>query len=51
MVVSDFNGDGKLDVAVTNRGSSTVGILLGNGAGGSLAPRCSVRAVPMRLTW
>jgi len=32
-VAGDFNGDGKLDLAVTNYGSATVSILLGNGDG------------------
>jgi hypothetical protein len=31
--VGDFNGDGKLDFAVTNNGSFAVSILLGNGDG------------------
>ena len=29
----DFNGDGKLDLVVTNQYSSTVSVLLGNGDG------------------
>ena len=33
VVAGDFNGDGKLDLAVVNSGSSFVGILLGNGDG------------------
>ena len=33
MAVGDFNGDGKLDLAVVNYGSSNVSILLGNGDG------------------
>ena len=33
VAVGDFNGDGKLDVAVANSGSSNVSILLGNGDG------------------
>jgi hypothetical protein len=33
VVVDDFNGDGKPDLAVANRGSNTVSILLGNGDG------------------
>jgi hypothetical protein len=32
-VVSDFNGDGKLDIAVSNDFNSTVSVLLGNGDG------------------
>ena len=33
VVTGDFNGDGKLDLAVTDSGSNTVFILLGNGDG------------------
>jgi len=33
MVVADLNGDGKLDVAVTNYESNSVSVLLGNGDG------------------
>ena len=33
VAVGDFNGDGKLDIAVANTGSSNVSILLGNGDG------------------
>jgi hypothetical protein len=33
VIVGDFNGDGKLDLAVMNRKSNTVSILLGNGNG------------------
>src|SRR4029077_4752748 len=33
VAVGDFNGDGKLDLAVTNKGDKTVSILLGNGDG------------------
>jgi membrane-bound lytic murein transglycosylase B len=32
-VTGDFNGDGKLDLAVTDSGNNTVFILLGNGDG------------------
>jgi hypothetical protein len=32
--VGDFNGDGKLDLAMTNQLSETVEILFGDGAGG-----------------
>ena len=34
MAVGDFNGDGRLDIAVANEGSNTVSIFLGNGLGG-----------------
>ncbi|HEV2426019.1 MAG TPA: FG-GAP-like repeat-containing protein, partial [Terriglobia bacterium] len=33
IAVGDFNGDGKLDLAVTNYNDNTVSILLGDGAG------------------
>jgi hypothetical protein len=33
VAVGDFNGDGKLDLAVANGGSNTVSILLGTGTG------------------
>jgi len=33
IVVADFNGDGKLDLAVANNGNNNVSILLGNGDG------------------
>jgi len=33
VVVGDFNGDGKLDVAAANYGSNNVSVLLGNGNG------------------
>ncbi len=36
--VGDFNGDGKLDVAVVNSGDNTVSVLLGNGDGTFQAP-------------
>src|SRR2546425_96128 len=33
VAVGDFNGDGKLDLAVANYDSTTVSVLLGNGDG------------------
>ena len=33
MALADFNGDGKIDIAVENQNSGTVSILLGNGDG------------------
>src|SRR5207245_1738207 len=38
IVVGDFNGDGKPDLAVANFGSNTVSVLLGNGDGTFQAP-------------
>lgn len=34
VAVGDFNGDGFSDIAVLNKGDSTISILLGNGTGG-----------------
>ena len=34
LAVADVNGDGRLDVLIANNGSSTLAVLLGNGAGG-----------------
>jgi uncharacterized repeat protein (TIGR02059 family) len=33
ITANDFNGDGKIDAAVANEGSSTISILLGDGSG------------------
>ena len=37
VAVGDFNGDGKLDLAIANKGDGTVTVLLGNGKGGFTA--------------
>src|ERR1035437_368774 len=34
VTTADFNGDGKIDLAVANSGSNTVSVLLGDGSGG-----------------
>jgi hypothetical protein len=39
VAVGDFNGDGRLDYAVTNYASNTVSVLLGNGDGSIQAAR------------
>src|SRR5947207_1318873 len=39
VVVADFNGDGKLDMASANGNSSDVSVLLGNGDGTFQTPR------------
>src|SRR5438477_4531039 len=33
VAIADFNNDGKMDLAVVNRGSANVSVLLGDGAG------------------
>ena len=43
VAVGDFNGDGKLDIAVANNGSDNVSILLGNGDG-TLQPAVNLDA-------
>lgn len=39
IVVADFNGDGKADIAVVNQSDNTVSMLLGNGDGTFQAPK------------
>src|SRR5438093_5879916 len=39
VAVADFNGDGRLDLAVVNRSNNTVSVLLGNGDGTFQAAR------------
>ena len=39
ILTEDFNGDGKLDIAVVNQSDNTVSILLGNGDGTFQAPK------------
>jgi len=38
VVVADFNGDGKADLAIANAGSNNVAVLLGNGDGSFAVP-------------
>jgi hypothetical protein len=45
VAVGDFNGDGKMDLAVANVSSDNVTVLLGNGAGGFTAASGSPFAV------
>ena len=50
MVAADFNGDGKIDLAVANGGSNTVSVLLGNGDGTfAAATNYSVGSDPVAL--
>ncbi len=46
VAISDFNGDGILDLAVVNSGSNTVTILLGNGNGTFTATSASPASGP-----
>lgn len=47
----DFNGDGKMDLAVVNQGSNNVTVLLSNGSGFSSSPNSpfSVGSLPFSL--
>jgi hypothetical protein len=42
ILAEDFNGDGKLDIAVVNQSDNTVSILLGNGDGTFEAPKITL---------
>ena len=44
LVTGDFNGDGKIDLAIANNGSNNVTILLGNGDGTFVTPGTTVAA-------
>jgi FG-GAP-like repeat len=51
IAAGDFNGDGKLDLAIANRDSKTVSVLLGNGDGTfAKSADFSVGIVPRSLT-
>src|SRR5579864_7288755 len=46
LIAGDFNGDGKLDLAVANSGSDTVSILLGKGDGTFIVPAANYSTGP-----
>lgn len=51
IATGDFNGDGKLDLAVVNSGSGSIGVLLNNGAGSfNTAGSFSVGSNPQSIT-
>jgi VCBS repeat-containing protein len=50
VVLGDFNGDGKLDIATTNQDTASIGILLGNGAGSFGAPSTLFAQNPTSVT-
>jgi FG-GAP-like repeat len=50
VTVADFNGDGRLDLAVVNSGSNSVSILLGAGDGFILKSSPSTGASPFSIT-
>ncbi|MFP5278019.1 MAG: FG-GAP-like repeat-containing protein [Acidobacteriota bacterium] len=51
IVAADFNGDGKLDLAVTDSGANAVYILLGNGDGTFQSPiKIAVGSNPQAIT-
>jgi hypothetical protein len=50
VAVGDFNGDGRLDLAVANQGGANVRVLLGNGGGSfQAAPNYSAGSVPQSV--
>src|SRR5262249_23527569 len=49
LAVGDFNGDGKLDLAVANRGARSLSILLGNG-NGTFQPKTDIALPPTPVT-
>ena len=46
VVLGDFNGDGRPDLAIANAGSSSVSVLLGDGAGGFAVPSSRALVAP-----
>jgi len=49
ITVADFNGDGRLDLAVANNGTNTVAVLLGNGDGTFQKPHTYYAPLPERV--
>ncbi len=49
LVIADFNGDGKLDIAVSNFSSNTIAIFLNRGAGTFASPKITTVQIPNGL--
>jgi hypothetical protein len=49
ITVADFNGDGRLDLAVANNGTNTVAVMLGNGDGTFQKPYSNHAPLPERV--
>jgi hypothetical protein len=49
ITVADFNGDGRLDLAVANNGTNTVAVFLGNGDGTFQKPHTYHARLPERV--
>ena len=49
ITVADFNGDGRLDLAVANNGTNTVAVFLGNGDGTFQKPHTYHAPLPERV--
>ncbi len=51
MALADFNGDGRIDIAVSNFDLNTIAVFLNNGNGTFGAPVLTTVQIPNGLGW